>query len=138
MRHLRNACCRKKLARTPHHHKGHTQQKRGVSVRESAREAYPADTYLRVRRSPIPTRQGLGASRRVPFAMPATMLAVLPVALGAAAGGSPQKVGFSVSPQGEDVLDNGLVRLVFSRETGQFEAYGLQAEVMRLFEAGPA
>jgi hypothetical protein len=74
--------------------------------------------------------------------MVAAMLAALPLALGAAtaaaAGGSPQKVAFSVSPQAEDVLDNGLVRLVFSRQTGQFEAYGLQAEVMRLFHAGPA
>jgi hypothetical protein len=48
------------------------------------------------------------------------------------------KVAYSVSAQGEDVLENGSVRLAFDRRTGQFEAQALEGGMMRLHEAGPA
>lgn len=36
-----------------------------------------------------------------------------------------------------DVLDNGLVRLTFNQQTGQFEAQSLHSANVRLFDAGP-
>jgi len=48
-------------------------------------------------------------------------------------------VVYSASAEGEDVLQNGLVRIVFNRHNGQFELRSLPAgRVMRLYDAGPA
>src|SRR5579863_9753648 len=43
------------------------------------------------------------------------------------------------SSDGEEILENGMVRVVFSRRTGEFTAQsGSSAGVVELFEAGPA
>ena len=47
-------------------------------------------------------------------------------------------VAYSVSAEGKDVLENGLVRLEFNRHSGRFEVQGMAGGVMRLYEAGPA
>jgi hypothetical protein len=47
-------------------------------------------------------------------------------------------VAYSVSADGKDVLENGLVRLEFNRHSGRFEVQGMAGGVMRLYEAGPA
>lgn len=78
---------------------------------------------------------------KIPIAILVTTLALLPVPCAAAfraASAAQGEVVHSVSPGGEDVLDNGLVRLAFDRQTGLFVAHGLQGEMMRLFQAGPA
>jgi hypothetical protein len=52
--------------------------------------------------------------------------------------GEDQPVVQSITSDGKNVLENGLIRLIFNQQTGQFEAYGLHGEVIRLFQAGPA
>jgi hypothetical protein len=47
-------------------------------------------------------------------------------------------VVYSTSPNGEDVLDNGIVRLTFDSHTGQFAAQPSQGGVLRMYDAGPA
>src|SRR5207253_2248529 len=103
----------------------------------------PTATDIRVRRSQTAARRGGGIGRKGPIvivtAMLVAILAVPPEAVPSAAAVGPRgEVVHSVSPPGEEVLDNRLVRLVFNGQTGQFEAYGLQGELMRLFQAGPA
>jgi hypothetical protein len=44
----------------------------------------------------------------------------------------------SVEGQDQDVLDNGLVRIVFNHRTGQFEALPLTSGGLRLYDAGPS
>jgi len=44
----------------------------------------------------------------------------------------------SVEGQDQDVLDNGLVRIMFNHRTGQFEALPLTSGGLRLYDAGPS
>jgi hypothetical protein len=112
----------------------------------SAGKRPPTKTDIRVRRSrTAKPREGHGSTRRHPatnaMTMPTAILAMILVLLNAvasAAAGGGQEAAPPVSSQGAEVLDNGLVRLIFNRETGEFEAYGLHGEIMRLFQAGPA
>ena len=93
----------------------------------------PAQSAARKRYRPI--------NRSVLVVLLTAMLTILATPLGAALDGAEvqgqDEVVHSVSPSGEEVLENGLVRLIFRPQTGQFEAFGLRGELMRLFDAGP-